>query len=104
MTIIDILSFIGFPSMFLGMLGILWKKLVINDKMTKATQHGIQALLRNQLYSMYSKYSEKGYAPYWARENFENMYLQYHSLGSNGVMDDIRKKFLDLPLEENKHE
>lgn len=63
----------------------------------KAVKHGVQALLRAQLISEWNYYSEKGYAPIYARENFENVYLQYHSLGANGVMDDLRKKFLDLP-------
>ena len=63
----------------------------------KAVKRGVQALLRAQLISDWNYYSEKGYAPIYARENFENVYLQYHSLGANGVMDDLRKKFLDLP-------
>ena len=58
---------------------------------------GVQALLRAQLISDWNYYSEKGYAPIYARENFENVYIQYHSLGANGVMDDIRNKFLALP-------
>lgn len=58
---------------------------------------GVQALLRAQLISEWNYYSEKGYAPIYARENFENVYIQYHSLGANGVMDDIRTKFLALP-------
>ena len=63
----------------------------------RAVKRGVQALLRAQLISDWNYYSEKGYAPIYARENFENVYLQYHSLGANGVMDDLRKKFLDLP-------
>jgi len=63
----------------------------------KAVKRGVQALLRAQLISEWNYYSEKGYAPIYARENFENVYLQYHSLGANGVMDDLRKRFLDLP-------
>ena len=58
---------------------------------------GIQALLRAQLISDWNKYSEMEYAPIYARENFENVYTQYHNLGANGVMDDIRNKFLALP-------
>ena len=27
------------------------------------------------------------------------MYQQYHTLGANGVMDDVYKKFMALPLE-----
>ena len=33
------------------------------------------------------------------RQNFENMYVQYHALGGNGVMDDVRRKFFELPME-----
>lgn len=46
-----------------------------------------------------NKYSEKGFAPVYARDNFENCWKQYHSLGANGVMDDLHEKFLDLPTE-----
>lgn len=65
---------------------------------TNALKLGIQALLRSQMIVEYNKYSEKGYAPVYARENFENCWKQYHSLGANGVMDDLREKFLDLPV------
>lgn len=58
---------------------------------------GLQALLRDRLLESYNHYSKKGYAPIYAKENFENMYKQYHSLGVNGVMDDIHAKFLALP-------
>ena len=34
----------------------------------------------------------------YARENFENCWKQYHSLGVNGVMDDLHSKFLKLPV------
>lgn len=65
----------------------------------KATKLGIQALLRDRLYWTYNHYNSKGYAPIYARENFTNMYNQYHSLGANGVMDDIKEKFESLPTE-----
>ena len=48
----------------------------------------------------YNHYQEKGYAPIYARENFENCWKRYHALGANGVMDDIHKKFLALPVED----
>ena len=50
-----------------------------------------------QMISDYNKWSERGYAPIYARENFENCWKQYHSLGVNGVMDDLHEKFLELP-------
>lgn len=65
----------------------------------KAIKMGLQALLRAQLIADWNKWSERGYAPIYARQNFENCWTQYHSLGANGVMDDIHAKFLNLPTE-----
>lgn len=62
-----------------------------------ATEKGLQALLRDRLIYQYDKYKDKGYAPIYAKENFENLYQQYHALGANGVMDDIRDEFRKLP-------
>jgi hypothetical protein len=63
----------------------------------KATEKGIQALLRDRLIYQYDKYKAKGFAPIYAKENFENLYQQYHNLGANGVMDDIYNDFRKLP-------
>ena len=62
-----------------------------------ALKNGIQALLRAELIKSWEKWSERGYAPIYARENFENCWVQYHALGANGVMDNIHEKFLQLP-------
>lgn len=64
---------------------------------TQALKLGVQALLRSQMINDYNKWSDKGYAPIYARENFQNCWIQYESLGENGVMEDIRNKFMDLP-------
>ena len=101
MELLDILGAFGFPSIF-TLLGILWGRMKANDKQTKAVQQGVQALLRDRLYHLYNKYSEKGYAPLYARDNFENIWEQYHNLGANGVMDDIHEKFKALPLEQKR--
>lgn len=63
----------------------------------RALQRGVQALLRAQMISDYNHYAEKGWAPIYARQNFENCWIQYEKLGKNGVMEDIHKKFLALP-------
>lgn len=57
-----------------------------------------QAQLRDALVSNYEKYSEQHGAPLYAKDNFENCWKWYHSLGANGVMDDIHKKFMTLPI------
>lgn len=65
----------------------------------KGVKLGVQALLRAQMIDDYNKWEERGYAPIYARQNFENCWTQYHSLGANGVMDDLHAKFLQLPTE-----
>ena len=69
-----------------------------------ATEKGLQALLRDRLIYQYEKYTGKGYAPIYAKENFENLYQQYHALGANGVMDDIRDQFRKLPTRSENDE
>lgn len=70
----------------------------------KALQMGVQALLRAQMITYYNHYQAKGYAPLYARESFENCWVQYEKLGKNGVMADIRAKFLALPTHDDEHE
>ena len=72
------------------------------SKKEYSVRKGIQALLRSQMISEYNKWSERGYAPIYARESFENCWQQYHALGANGVMDDIHERFLLLPTKEKE--
>lgn len=102
LTFYQILCLIGIPSLT-TIVGWIYKRLKENDKETGAVKLGIQALLRSQMISDYNQWNEKGYAPIYARENFENCWQQYHSLGVNGVMDDIHEKFIDLPTNPPKN-
>ena len=99
MSLYQILSLTFGSGLLITILTAVWRKIQLNEKKTESVQFGVQALLRDRLYSTYLHYQEKGFAPIYARENFENMYNQYHVLGANGVMDDIYRKFMALPLE-----
>ena len=99
MTLYQVLSLLFGSGLLITILTAVWNKIKMNERKTESVQLGVQALLRDRLYSTYLKYAEKGYAPLYARENFENMYNQYHTLGANGVIDDIYRKFMALPLE-----
>ena len=66
----------------------------------KGIKLGVKALLRAQMIGNYKECMEQGYAPIYAKENFQNCWEQYHAIkGPNGVMDDIHDKFLKLPTE-----
>ena len=104
MSLYQILSLTFGSGLLITILTAVWRKIKLNEKKTESVQLGVQALLRDRLYSTYMHYQEKGFAPIYAKENFENMYKQYHVLGANGVMDDIYRKFMNLPLEKESEE
>lgn len=62
-------------------------------------KNGIQALLRHELLTDYEEFSHKGYCSTDEKDAFERMYECYHSLGKNGVMDDIHRKVISMPTE-----
>lgn len=103
MTLYQILCLIGVPSLF-TIVGWIIKKVKDNSRENESLKLGVQALLRSQMINDYNRWSEKKYAPIYARENFENCWLQYHNLGANGVMDDIHEKFMDLPTKLEKED
>lgn len=95
-----VLSILGIPSLTAIISWVYHRQKKIDDKQkqeTIALKLGVQALLRSQMINDYNKWSDKGYAPIYARENFQNCWKQYESLGENGVMEDIHNKFMDLP-------
>ena len=67
-------------------------------KETIAIAEGVKALLRDRLLQGYKHYIEKGFADMDDRSNMENVWLQYHALGGNGDMNDLRRTFRHLPM------
>lgn len=59
----------------------------------------MQALLRRKLREIYFQCVKQGYASMEDKDDFELMYQRYHTLGVNGVMDNVRKQFFLLPSE-----
>ena len=99
MTIYQMLCVFSVPAAILAVYKMMIRQIKDVRAQNDAIKLGLQALLRAQLIADYNKWSEKGYAPIYARENFENCWRQYHALGANGVMDDIHDRFRDLPTE-----
>lgn len=69
------------------------------QKTNKAQNLGLQTVLKDLLKIRYLEWIEKGYAPMDARDDLEHMFQVYEQLGRNGVMNDLRNKFLGLPVE-----
>lgn len=99
MTIYQWLCVLGVPAIVGALFGYLHQLIKRSAADTKAVKAGIQALLRAQMISDYNKWTDRHYAPIYARDNFENCWQQYHGLGVNGVMDGLHDKFMALPTE-----
>ena len=97
MTLYQILALVGVEGIFSAIVVWVWKQV-------SGVRKGVQALLRAQMINDYNKWMEKGYAPIYARQNFENCWKNYHDLGVNGVMDDLHNKFLELPTDERSND
>lgn len=88
----DIVKAAGIPTLLLGVIITSWVQI-------KSVKKGVQALLRDRLIQGYKYYRQQGWADEDDRANLENVYVQYHNLGANGVMDNLRGRFLALPLD-----
>ena len=106
MNVYQWLCVAGIPSAFtLIITRVITKRLNAAESKAEETQKrsdaialGIQALLRDRLLQGYKHYQEKGWADYEDRANLENVWKQYHSLGGNGDMNDLRNTFRHLPM------
>ena len=95
LTLYNWLTLLGIP----GMIASLFTFIRLQHRQNNAVRAGLRAILRDRLLQCFHSCRRQGYATSDDRQNFENMYVQYHSLGGNGVMDDVRQKFFALPLE-----
>lgn len=68
------------------------------EKVAEATSEGVKALLKDRLLQGYKHYiNDVGYADEHDRDNMKNIHAQYHALGGNGDMNDLRRTFRHLP-------
>ena len=95
MTVYQWVCILGIPGMLAGLVTFI--KLQVHQN--RAMKLAVQAILRDRLLQSFQFCKRKGFATSDDRQNFENMYVQYHLLGGNGVMDDVRQKFFALPLD-----
>lgn len=104
MTIQTISALLGILATLVGLIGALVGFCRGITRRVNAVSKGMQAMLRNQMIELWNEYSRKGYVPIYVRDNFENIWKSYHSLGANGVMKGIHDKFMALPVSEYDHD
>lgn len=82
----------------LTVLGCGVKKLTKKVEEQESIRLGMQAILRDRLIQSYNYHMDKGCCAIHDRDNIINMYNQYHTLGANGVIDDLMKELFELPV------
>lgn len=113
MELSQILSVCGVSGIISGLVGVLIavylkrpleKRVSDNEQASarveaqnKATMLGVQALLRDRLLQAFNHYLARGWIGASERDNIENMYTQYESLGENNVISDIYNQVRALP-------
>ena len=94
MNVYQWLCVLGIPGMLAGLLGFI----CLQVKQNRAMKLAVQAMLRDRLLQGYKHYLEKGWADLDDRSNMDNVWRQYHALGGNGDMNDLRRTFRHLPM------
>ncbi len=94
MTVYNWMCVLGIPGLFAGLVGFIRLQVKANQAMREA----VKAMLRDRLLQGYKHYLEKGWADLDDRSNMENVWKQYHALGGNGDMKDMRRTFRHLPM------
>ena len=93
MTLYQWLCLLGIPALLAG-----GAKYILSQ--IKGLRLGVKALLRAEMISEFNMWTDKGYAPIYARQNFENIWEQYHRIkGPNGVMDGLHNAYMALPTD-----
>ena len=101
-TVYELIIIMGIPSVLTFGYQTFYAKLSKRLKETREDElvikKGLQALLRDRLRQNYIQYMQDGVIDLADKENFENLYNSYHQMGVNGVMDEMYKQVMCLPI------
>lgn len=81
------------------LVGYIIKLLKDQKRERDANAKGTMLLLRVQLIEYHDRYTAKGTIPSYAYQNFKDMYVAYHDLGGNGMIEKMKQEVDDLELE-----
>jgi len=95
MSVYQWLCVLGIPGMFITMV----TGLISIIRQIQAMKQAMRASLRDRLVQGYKRGITQQWADMDDRKNMENIYRQYHVLGGNGDMRDLRRTFRHLPVE-----
>lgn len=98
MTLYQILSLIGIPSLLASILLSVFNYFKYKTKEYDLIKEGVVAILHNKIYTLGKQYIEQGYTSLEDMKDFEYLYDAYHNLGGNGTGTEIYKRVKNLPI------
>jgi len=102
LTLYELLMLIGIPSIVAFIFQIVYNglstKVKRDRKDAQRIKEGLQALLRDRLRQNYITFKKKGCIDIADKENYHCLFVSYHDLGGNGVVDEMHKKIMALPI------
>lgn len=67
-------------------------------KRLRATELGVQALLRNEIIKNYNHFMTQKEIPIHERDNINKLYCEYKNLGGNGTIAHLMEELENLPV------
>lgn len=104
MTLYQVLSIIGVPSLITSV--IVYSMGSIRHKIykEKAIRDGVLAILHNMLYKQGIEHIQNGEITFGDMKDYEYLYNAYHELGGNGTGTEIFNRVKNLKSKKGEHE
>ena len=98
MTLYQILSLIGIPSLLAAILLSGFNYIKYKYSSNKLIKEGVLAILHNKIYNLGKQYIDRESISLEDMKDFEYLYEAYHNLGGNGTGTEIYERVKNLPI------
>lgn len=98
MTLYQILSLCGIPSLIASILLFVFSYFKYKKKEFGLIKNGMVAILHNMVYTRGMSYIQDGNITMSDMKDFEYLYDAYNALGGNGTGTEIYKRVKNLPI------
>lgn len=98
MTLYQILSVIGVPSLMGAIALSVFNYIKLKSASSRLIKEGVLAILHNRIYTLGKQYIEQGHISLEDMKDFEYLYDAYHNLGGNGTGTEIYERVKNLPI------
>ena len=102
MTLYQILSLCGIPSLIGAIFVSAVNYVKMKNSSNKLIKDGVIAILHNKIYTLGKLYISQEHISVEALDDFEHLYNAYHALGGNGTGTEIYKRVKELPMKQGK--